>query len=163
VIVLTPREESAGGMGVWSEQPTHEPIVTRDMSDAAAAVAKTEQRSRDGGGPNTEHPDTKRSYFLRSFCHLSCLRTPDARQDTPPNPLLRVPSGAKPEARGRARFSNRREEKWNQESLDGTMQYPVPLTLITASVTKFTGRFGPRGPRPNSVTRIPYSWRVVGT
>lgn len=55
---------------VWSAEPTHEPIVTREMFDAAAAVAKSEQRSRDGGGPNTKHPDTKRSYLLRSF--VSC-------------------------------------------------------------------------------------------
>ena len=42
------------------------------MFDAAADVAVAEQRSRDGGGANTKHPDTKRSYVLRSFifCEL---------------------------------------------------------------------------------------------
>jgi site-specific DNA recombinase len=57
---------------VWSEETTHEPIVTRELFDAAADVAKAEQRSRDGVGANTKHPDTKRSYVLRSFvfCEL---------------------------------------------------------------------------------------------
>jgi site-specific DNA recombinase len=39
-------------MWVWSEQPTHEPVVTREMFHAAANVAKKEQRSRDGAGPS---------------------------------------------------------------------------------------------------------------
>jgi site-specific DNA recombinase len=43
---------------VWSEQPTHEPVVTREMFDAAGEVAKKEQRSRDGAGANMKHPDT---------------------------------------------------------------------------------------------------------
>ena len=50
-----------------SDQPTHEPIVTRAMFDAAASVGKTEERSRDGQRANVRHPDTKRSYVLRSF------------------------------------------------------------------------------------------------
>ena len=53
-------------MWVWSEQP-HEPVVTREMFDTAADVAKKEQRSRDGAGANVKHPDTKRTYLLRSF------------------------------------------------------------------------------------------------
>jgi hypothetical protein len=57
---------------VWSEQPTHEPIVSREMFDTAAKVAAPEQRSRDGAGPNSKHPQTKMTYVLRSFifCEL---------------------------------------------------------------------------------------------
>lgn len=57
---------------VWSAEPTHEPIVSREMFDAAMATARTRQGSRGGAGPNTAHPDTKRSYVPRSmvFCHL---------------------------------------------------------------------------------------------
>ncbi len=57
---------------IWSQQPTHEPIVTREIFEAAAAVASQRQRSRNGAGPNHRHPETKRSYPLRSFvfCEL---------------------------------------------------------------------------------------------
>lgn len=65
-------------MWVWSEQPTHEPLVTREMFDAAAEVAKKEQRSRDGGGANVKHPDTKRSYLLRSFVFCDLCGHPHA-------------------------------------------------------------------------------------
>jgi site-specific DNA recombinase len=57
---------------VWSDHPTHEPLVTRDLFDAAAAVAADRQGSRNRPGPNDAHPQTKRSYVLRSlvFCAL---------------------------------------------------------------------------------------------
>ena len=56
---------------VWSPVPTHEPLVTREMFDGAAAVAQPRQGSRNEPGANA-HPQTKRSYLLRSFviCEL---------------------------------------------------------------------------------------------
>ena len=51
---------------VWSPQPTHEPLVTKSVFDAAAGIADRRHRSRDGGGLNS-HPETTRSYLLRSF------------------------------------------------------------------------------------------------
>jgi site-specific DNA recombinase len=52
---------------VWSPEPTHEPLVTKELFDAAAAIAPTRQGSRNKAGPNVSHPDTKRVYRLRSF------------------------------------------------------------------------------------------------
>ncbi len=56
---------------VWSPQPTHEPIVTMEMFKAANTIPDTRQGSRHGAAINS-HPDTKRSYLLRSFvfCEL---------------------------------------------------------------------------------------------
>jgi hypothetical protein len=51
---------------VWSPRPTHEPLVTREVFDAAAAVSGHRRGSRPGAGAN-RHPATKRSYVLRSF------------------------------------------------------------------------------------------------
>jgi len=53
---------------VWSEQPTHEAIVTRDMYDAAQLVGQERFGSRPGAGPNA-HPQTRRTYALRSFIY----------------------------------------------------------------------------------------------
>jgi hypothetical protein len=57
---------------VWSPQPTHEPLVTRALFDAAPPVARIRERSRSAPGPNLAHPQTQRSYLLRSYvrCHL---------------------------------------------------------------------------------------------
>lgn len=52
---------------VWSPVPTHEPLVTLDLFKAAREVAPDRERSRCAPGPNTAHPDTKRSYVLRSY------------------------------------------------------------------------------------------------
>jgi hypothetical protein len=52
---------------VWSPQPTHEPLVTRALFDAATPVARLRERSRGGAGPNLAHPQTQRSYLLRSY------------------------------------------------------------------------------------------------
>jgi site-specific DNA recombinase len=51
---------------VWSPEPTHEPLVTKSIFDAAAGTAERRQRSRDGASLNS-HPETTRSYLLRSF------------------------------------------------------------------------------------------------
>jgi site-specific DNA recombinase len=51
---------------VWSPQPRHEPLVTKDLFEAASPVAKDRQGSRTTAGRNS-HPHTKRSYQLRSY------------------------------------------------------------------------------------------------
>ena len=52
---------------VWSEQPTHEPLVPRDLFKAAAGIAGWRQGSRSAVGENKQHPQAKRTYVLRSF------------------------------------------------------------------------------------------------
>ncbi len=52
---------------VWSPEPTHEPLVTKGLFEAAGQVFERRERSRDGAGPNVAHPDPKRAYLLRSF------------------------------------------------------------------------------------------------
>ena len=56
---------------VWSPQPRHEPLVTRDLFEAASPVGRRRQGSRTRAGANS-HPQTSRSYPLRSyvFCDL---------------------------------------------------------------------------------------------
>ena len=52
---------------MWSSSPTHEPLVTREIFLAAQQVAKVRERSRSGTSANTAHPNTRRTYPLRSF------------------------------------------------------------------------------------------------
>jgi hypothetical protein len=56
---------------VWSRQPTHEPLITRKLFEAASTVGRFRQGSRPAPGPNS-HPKTARTYLLRSYlyCHL---------------------------------------------------------------------------------------------
>jgi hypothetical protein len=54
---------------VWSPQPTHEPLVTRALFDAATPVTRIRARSRTTPGINS-HPAARRSYLLRSY--LTC-------------------------------------------------------------------------------------------
>jgi hypothetical protein len=59
---------------VWSTRPTHEPLTTRRLFDAATPIGRHLERSRDGSQPNT-HPATKRTYRLRSYvCCALCDR-----------------------------------------------------------------------------------------
>ena len=51
---------------VWSPHPVHEPLVTRERFDQAAALSATLRASRAGHSPNS-HPATKSSYLLRSI------------------------------------------------------------------------------------------------
>jgi DNA invertase Pin-like site-specific DNA recombinase len=55
---------------VWSPEPTHPAILTRELFDQAGLVGARHAGSRDGDGPNLAHPHTKRTYLLRSmvFC-----------------------------------------------------------------------------------------------
>jgi site-specific DNA recombinase len=56
---------------VWSPQPTHEPLVTRELFDAAQRAGGERRGSRSANTIN-RHPATKRSYLLRSyvFCEM---------------------------------------------------------------------------------------------
>ncbi|MFF4521309.1 recombinase family protein [Streptomyces bluensis] len=51
---------------IWSPQPVHEPLVTRELFNAVWADRGSRQGSRSGAEPNT-HPATTRTYPLRSY------------------------------------------------------------------------------------------------
>lgn len=55
---------------VWSAEPSHEAIVSLDIWTSAQSINKKRQRSRIEDG--NSHPDTQRTYLLRSYirCHL---------------------------------------------------------------------------------------------
>jgi recombinase len=53
---------------VWSPQPTHEPLVTRALFDAASPVGRLRAGSRSDSAVNV-HPQTERTYVLRSYLH----------------------------------------------------------------------------------------------
>jgi site-specific DNA recombinase len=56
---------------VWSPQPTHEPLVTKELFDAVSQILGTRNGSR-GGTEKNPHKLTKHTYVLRSyvFCDL---------------------------------------------------------------------------------------------
>jgi site-specific DNA recombinase len=51
---------------VWSAMRTHEPLVTREIFEAASTVARFRKGSRSDATPR-RHPQTKRTYALRSY------------------------------------------------------------------------------------------------
>jgi hypothetical protein len=51
---------------VWSAMPTHEPLVTREIFEAASTVARFRKGSR-SDATLRRHPETKRTYALRSY------------------------------------------------------------------------------------------------
>ncbi|WP_405590028.1 recombinase family protein [Streptomyces sp. NBC_01190] len=51
---------------IWSQRPTHEPLVTKELFDVASSVGSKRQGSRTACGANT-HAATRRSYVLRSY------------------------------------------------------------------------------------------------
>jgi site-specific DNA recombinase len=55
---------------VWSEHPTHEPLVTRDTYEAVQAMSRTRERSRRTAAPN-KCPQTRRTYALRSYVYCT--------------------------------------------------------------------------------------------
>ena len=61
---------------VWSPHPTHKPLVTKTIFDAATPISQLRQGSRGGAGPNTARPQAQRSYVLRSYlvCDLCGMR-----------------------------------------------------------------------------------------
>jgi site-specific DNA recombinase len=59
---------------VWSPQPTHEPLITRDLFDQATLMSAKRQGSRTTAGTNS-HPAARRSYALRSYVRCDiCAR-----------------------------------------------------------------------------------------
>jgi site-specific DNA recombinase len=84
---------------VWSPHPTHEPLVTKETYLAAQKVAATKERSRSAAGPNTAHPQARRSYPLRSyvFCN-DCRRRMFGKTRTPYSYFACAPApGYRPE------------------------------------------------------------------
>jgi site-specific DNA recombinase len=61
---------------VWSSRPTHEPLVTREIFEAASTVGRFRKGSRSTSQANA-HPQTARTYQLRSYlrCDLCNHRT----------------------------------------------------------------------------------------
>jgi site-specific DNA recombinase len=61
---------------VWSSRPTHEPLVTREIFEAASTVGRFRKGSRSAAGTST-HPSAARTYTLRSYlrCDLCNHRT----------------------------------------------------------------------------------------
>lgn len=57
---------------VWPSVPTHEPLVTKETFIDAQKVATARQGSRNGARANSAHPDTKRTYALRSYMTCAC-------------------------------------------------------------------------------------------
>ncbi len=53
---------------VWSQHPTHEPLITRETYEAAQKVGRGRRTSRAGSDANS-HPLTRRTYLLRGFVH----------------------------------------------------------------------------------------------
>ncbi|WP_171075298.1 recombinase family protein [Nonomuraea basaltis] len=51
---------------IWSPRPTHEPLVTKDLFQAATTIGRTRQGSRTKPGLST-HPQTSPTYPLRSY------------------------------------------------------------------------------------------------
>jgi hypothetical protein len=51
---------------VWSPEPTHPALVSRELWEQAQAVGAVTEGSRQGHGVNP-HPQTQRTYLLRSF------------------------------------------------------------------------------------------------
>jgi site-specific DNA recombinase len=51
---------------VWSSRPTHEPLVTRALFEAATTIGRFRRGSRSGSSRN-RNPITKRTYVLRSY------------------------------------------------------------------------------------------------
>jgi hypothetical protein len=68
---------------IWSPEPVHPAIITRELWDAAQAMGGEHASSRDSLEPNT-HPATKRTYTFRSrircrHCRRRmCAQTPHA-------------------------------------------------------------------------------------
>nr|WP_237694868.1 recombinase family protein [Streptomyces sp. SID5468] len=80
---------------VWSPQPTHEPLVTREMFAAASPIAKLRQGSRPGAQPN-RHPQTKRTYLLRSYVICALCGRRMFGQKPQRAVLLRLPAPTSP-------------------------------------------------------------------
>jgi site-specific DNA recombinase len=95
--------KSAGGKvnpvseWVWSPGQTHEPLVSRVSFLAAQAVSGQRERTRRSAAPN-RHPQTKRSYRLRSYVHCgACSRRMGGRAPHGRAYYVCRPAGAAPD------------------------------------------------------------------
>ena len=52
---------------IWSPEPTHPPLVSRERFLAAQQVAEQRERSRSSSGANTAHRQTRRMYRFRGY------------------------------------------------------------------------------------------------
>jgi hypothetical protein len=60
---------------IWSPEPTHPAIVTRQMWDTAQAIGAEHASARDEPATAAAHPATRRTYVLRSRCRCrDCKR-----------------------------------------------------------------------------------------
>jgi hypothetical protein len=87
---------------VWSEHPTHEPLITREIYESAQKVGRTRNTSHSGAQLN-RHSQARRTYLLRSFVHCDlCDRRMFGQTDAPQGPgcLLRVPARPQPSRPG---------------------------------------------------------------
>ncbi|MEO3810723.1 recombinase family protein [Sphaerisporangium sp. B11E5] len=67
---------------VWSAEQTHEPLITREMYEAAQGIGKTRGTSRGGSGAN-KHPQARRTYLFRSFVYCApCERRMFGKTET---------------------------------------------------------------------------------
>lgn len=83
---------------VWSPELTHEPIVTMEIYRAAGGAARVRKGSRNGSGSNTRHPDTCRSYVLRSFVVCTLCGNRMLGKTLQEKALLRLRAGQEPGA-----------------------------------------------------------------
>jgi site-specific DNA recombinase len=82
---------------VWSAQPTHEPLVSRETFLAAQEIGPNRERSRGDAAPN-RHRQTKRTYRLRGYLHhAGCGRRMYGKTRRPGNSYYAcVPQGDRP-------------------------------------------------------------------
>ena len=122
---------------VWSAEPTHEPIVAREVFEAAAGVADHRKGSRNTAGTNARHPDARRSYPLRSFvvCEL-CERRMYGRT-----------------RRGNAYYVCEPKKNWG---LEAARRFPDhPPTVYVSEKALLRGIFGFFGDRIFGANRRP--------
>lgn len=82
---------------VWSPEHAHEPLVSRESFLAAQAVSGQRERTRRSAAPN-RHPQTKRSYRLRSYVHCgACSRRMGGRAPHGRSYYVCCPVGAAPD------------------------------------------------------------------
>ncbi|MGV9380021.1 hypothetical protein ACWDRB_29660 [Nonomuraea sp. NPDC003707] len=63
-----PHYEKCQDLERSTDHPTQDPLITREMYDATQTVSRVRNTSRAGSEAN-RHPQTRRTYKLRSFVH----------------------------------------------------------------------------------------------
>jgi site-specific DNA recombinase len=59
-----------GSEWIWSNEPAHEALISRELFEQAASFGQVVEGSRAGNEPNP-HPMTRRTYLLRSYVHCA--------------------------------------------------------------------------------------------